>query len=34
MELKNWHNCILQQEGIPDSIWQKLIDMCCLKGLT
>ncbi|MEK7302432.1 MAG: M90 family metallopeptidase [Pseudomonadota bacterium] len=32
--LKNWHKTrILQQEGIPDSIWQKLIDMRCLKGL-
>ena len=32
--LKNWHKTrILQQEGIPDSIWQTLINMRCLKGL-
>lgn len=32
--LKNWHrNHILQKEGIPDSIWQKLIYLRCLKGL-
>ncbi len=32
--LKNWHrNHILLQEGIPDSIWQKLIYLRCLKGL-
>lgn len=32
--IKNWHRKhILQHEGIPDSIWQTLIDLRCLKGL-
>ncbi len=32
--LKNWHrNHILQQEGISDSIWQKMLHLRCLKGL-
>lgn len=32
--IKNWHrNHILQHEGIPDSIWQKLVNLRCLKGL-
>lgn len=33
--LKNWQrNRIFPQEGIPDSIWQKLINLRCLKGLS
>ncbi len=33
--LINWHrNQILQQEGASDAIWQKLINLRCLKGLT
>ncbi|MDP1934737.1 MAG: zinc-dependent peptidase, partial [Nitrosomonas sp.] len=33
--LKNWHrNHILQQEAIPDPVWQKLIHLRCLKGLS
>ncbi|MEK6686544.1 MAG: M90 family metallopeptidase [Pseudomonadota bacterium] len=32
--LKNWHKTrILQHEGIPDAIWQTLINMRCLQGL-
>lgn len=32
--LKDWQkNRVLQHEGIPDSIWQTLINMRCLQGL-
>lgn len=33
--LTNWHrNRILQHEGIADAVWQKLIHLRCLKGLS